>query len=316
MTHSVSVVIPNYNGRELLEENIPSVIKALYLAKAEYEIIIPDDASTDDSIEFINQKYPSIKIIPSQKNGGFSINTNKGIFSATKSLVLLLNTDIKLKEDYLIHLWKYFDKSDTFGVMGSSYSYDGKKILDAAKFPLWKAWQLNSTTNYSPKDILNSKLPTLFLSGANALIDRKKLLALSGFDERYSPFYMEDVDLSVRALRTGWKCYYESQAICYHKLSETISKLNNKSKIKNISRRNKFIFHDTHLEGAKRVLWQVETLSNLLSRWFILDKDYYKSFAEYKHIIEQSQKQNFSKSLETVVKELLAQIKSIPIELF
>jgi len=323
MEHSVSVIIPNYNGKNLLEEYLPSVLAALKHTKADYEIIVSDDASTDDSVKFIRENYPEIIIVESKINQGFSHTINSGIKIARKHLALLLNSDVKLKEDYFEPQWKYFEKPDTFGVMGSIWSEDarpdepfgrGKRLMDAAKYPVWKGGQLRSTINYSLKERKGRDILTLFLSGANALVDRKKLIELQGMDPRYSPFYMEDVDLSVRAWRKGWKCYYEPDAMCYHKLSETISTHNSKKKVSYISKRNKFIFHDTHLEGGKRLLWNIENAFNLLVRWLAMDFSYYKSYFEYKKIKKVST--SYPRMLESVTEEILEASKNTPLELF
>ena len=92
----VCVVIPNYNGRHLLERNLPSVFNALKSANTDFEIIIIDDCSTDDSVAFLIQSYPTIRLIISDQNQGFSATCNKGIVLAEKDLILLLNTDIEL----------------------------------------------------------------------------------------------------------------------------------------------------------------------------------------------------------------------------
>ena len=317
MIHSVSVVIPNYNGLHLLEEYLPSVLAALKHSGADYEIIVSDDASTDDSLEFLKKNYPLIKTTQSESNKGFSHTANRGIQLASKTLVLLLNSDIKLKEDYFSPQWKYFDKPDTFGVMGSIWSEDGTRLMDAAKYPTWKGAQLRSTVNYQFADKRSKGCFTLFLSGANALVDRKKLIQLGGFDERYSPYYMEDVDLSVRAWRNNWKCFYEEESVCYHKFSETISKHNSKSLVKRVSRRNKFIFHDIHLEGSKRATWKTENVLNLLTRWLVLDVDYYRAYSEYKKLIAKTtDKAIFHKTLEEVVNEILSASNSLKKNLF
>ncbi|MDO8991890.1 MAG: glycosyltransferase, partial [Daejeonella sp.] len=114
---SISVVIPNYNGRHLLERNLPSVYEALNNAKTDFEIIITDDCSTDSSVAFIRQNYPLVRLIINDKNQGFSVSCNKGITLAEKDLVLLLNTDIELNKDYFESQFKYFELPDTFGVM-------------------------------------------------------------------------------------------------------------------------------------------------------------------------------------------------------
>ncbi len=311
MNPSVSVIIPNFNGKKLLEENLPSVFEALNFSSHDYEVIIPDDASADDSISFLKEKYPGIIVLSAKKNGGFTVNANRGISRAEKKYTLILNNDVKLKKDYFSNQFRHFEKSGTFGVMGSIYSVD-EKLIDAAKYPKWNGFQINSTLNFSllnaPRDF---QIPTYFLSGANALIDTEKLKMLSGFNEIYSPFYMEDVDLSVRAWRMGWKCYYEPGAICYHSVSDTINKHNPSQKVKIISKRNKFIFHEIHLGKRKKLFWKMKLFFLLPFRWLKLDFNFYQSFWEYFNLMGNAKlsatefmKQQPAKSIEEVVREI------------
>lgn len=314
MSFPVSVVIPNYNGKHLLEEYLPSVFAALKHSGIDSEVIISDDASSDGSLAFIQEKYPAIKTVRSETNRGFSHTANNGIKMAGKKLVLLLNSDVRLQEDYFETQWKYFEDPDTFGVMGSIRSEDGKKLMDAAKYPIWKGGQLRTTVNCRVIPKSDKSCYTLFLSGANALVDREKLLELQGFDTRYSPFYMEDVDLSVRAWRNGWNCFYEKEAVCSHKLSETIATHHKKKKVDLISRRNKFIFHDTHLEGGKRMLWMAENVLNLLFRWISGDMDYYRAYFAYKKTPER--KREYKLSLVQVAGKVSKSFEGLEKELF
>jgi len=136
MKHSISVVIPNYNGKDLLETNLLSVYKALQFSEiSDFEILIPDDASTDSSVNFIKTNYPDIILVENEINKGFAGNTNIGILKSQKDLVLILNSDVKLTDGYFTHLLKYFDKPDTFGVTGRIVGLDSDRIQDSAKYP-------------------------------------------------------------------------------------------------------------------------------------------------------------------------------------
>ena len=97
---SISVVLPNYNGKHLMEMYIPSTIDALNFSKIEYEFIIIDDCSTDHSIAFIEKTYPDIILLKNKRNNGFSFTCNQGIQMATKDLIFLLNSDVKLTPNY------------------------------------------------------------------------------------------------------------------------------------------------------------------------------------------------------------------------
>ena len=228
---SISVVLPNYNGKHLMEMYIPSTIDALNFSKIEYEFIIIDDCSTDHSIAFIEKTYPDIILLKNKRNNGFSFTCNQGIQIATKDLVFLLNSDVKLTPNYFENQLHYFNLESTFGVMGQIMNFDGKKIEDAARMPYYKGAKFKANTFYY---IENSEEPTLtcYLSGANALINRRKLVELNGFNEIYSPFYFEDFDLGLRAWQMGWFLYYEHQSICYHQVSSSTNKMNKSNFVK------------------------------------------------------------------------------------
>ena len=274
--HSISAVIPNYNGRQLLAENLPFLIAALTASGCTYEIIITDDASTDDSVEFILKHYPHVILVQHAANTGFSKNINRGIAAAKMQLVLLLNSDIKLNEDYFLNQLRYFDRPDTFGVMGLVLDERTGAVSESCKYPLPSVFKINHFKNITP-DSSSGKVYTYYLCGANALVDRAKLNELGGFNELYSPFYQEDLDLSLRAWENGWKCYYEGSAICRHAVSSTIKAHSTRQYIKLISTRNKFILHYFHLSGFKLFLWEVTTLLSLSFRWLFAKFYYYKA---------------------------------------
>ena len=127
-------------------------------------------------LSLLKQHFPAVKIIENSQNKGFSPTINKGIFSAQYDYVLLLNSDVLLSEDYFIPLLRYFDKEDTFGVMGRIVGWDDDLIQDAAKYPSFHGAKIKTTGNYYlPEPQKNDWLFSMYLSGANAFVDRKKL---------------------------------------------------------------------------------------------------------------------------------------------
>jgi GT2 family glycosyltransferase len=325
---SISVVIPNYNGQDLLKQNLPHLMSALKQSGMDYEIIISDDASTDNSVAFLKENYPFIYVITSQVNQGFSTTINKGIMTATCDLVLALNSDVQLSPGYFLPQLKYFEAKDTFGVMGRIIGMDNDTIQDGAKYPEKNILSVKSTLNYILKTPdPGIKTPSLFLSGANALVDRKKIQELGGFDEVFSPFYGEDVDLSLRAWRLGWKCYYEHEAICRHPVSATINNYHKKKYVKIISLRNKFIFHSIHLDGWRFYLYQVKIYLQLAFRAVTLQDYFYEAFKMYlkKLISIQKSKSKLNSLLEKypdskgtweVIDNIRAEIKDLDITRF
>ncbi len=274
---TISIVIPNYNGRKLLEENLSSFIAAAERTGAEYEIIIADDASTDDSIGYIVKNYPEIILHRNTVNRGFAPTANAGIKKARMDLVFLANNDITLDGNYFLEQFKYFEVPDTFGVMGRIMNEKNEGQRDGAKFPIltWKG--LKTTVNYIvEEDEGHAWVPTFFLSGANALIDRKKLQEVGGFDGAFAPFYHEDVELSIRAWRLGWKCYYEHASICFHPLSATIQSYYNRRQVRVIANANKIYLHALHLTGIRAFVYTVQIVLRFLLSWIVFDGAFYK----------------------------------------
>ncbi|MDQ7773904.1 MAG: glycosyltransferase [Elusimicrobiales bacterium] len=257
----VSVVIPNYNGASLLAANLPHLFEALAAGAGDYEVIISDNASTDDSVAFLKKNYPGIILIENAVNAGFSVNINRGIARASKPLTFLMSTDIRLEKDYFKPLFAYFSDPEVFGVMGRIIGMDDDDIQDSAKYPAWNGLQVDGSANYLPRS--GGRAPSLFLSGAEAFVDTAKLKAIGGFDEAFTPFYGEDLDLGIRAWRSGWTCWYEHSAVCRHKTSATISSYNKPAAIMAIAARNKLLLHYAHLDLLSLLLWIPTVLGNL-----------------------------------------------------
>ena len=333
MQKSISVVIPNYNGIDLFKINLPPLYKALQKSSINYEIIIVDDASKDNSIDFLRQYYPDIIVIINENNMGFSTTMNRGIYAAKNDLVLSLNSDVVLTEDYFSPLFRYFDDPNTFAVAGKVIGLHDDTIQDTAKYPNCSMGNISGTTNYKIINYLpNTKtigMPSLYTSGANTLYDREKLVFVEGFTELYSPYYGEDLDLSIKAWRMGWRSYYEEKAICRHQTSITIKKYNRPRKIRIITKRNKLIMHFTHLGGREWLIFLGKTIFKLLFSWVKLDFIYYIAFKKFLMMIPQvidlrknmrSKAQGINKDLiplRSVVSEMQKEIQSLgDIELF
>src|SRR5438045_9616797 len=113
MYKGLSVVIPNYNGIDLFPQTLPTVFAALRKIEIPFEVIVPDDCSSDGSINYLKQYFPSVRIIQNEKNSGFSVTANRGIREARHELVFLLNSDVKLEPAYFLDQFRYFDRPDT-----------------------------------------------------------------------------------------------------------------------------------------------------------------------------------------------------------
>lgn len=283
MQKSVSIIIPNYNGKHLLEKYLPSVFTAAENANTQFEIIVIDDGSKDDSISFIKENYANVKLLINDQNRGFSYTCNHGIREAKYELILLLNSDVKLTPDYFEHQWKYFGKPDTFGVMARIMSFDESRIEDAARFLYYGGCRIKANKFYYSENPEDENVYTAYLSGANALVDTQKLKELGGFDEIYSPFSSEDFDLSLRAWQLGWKCYYEHRSFCFHHVSGSTKTQIKSNFIKKIYYRNRYILQGIHLHGLRKVLYPLQQVFTELIPKLLTGKTWvWDSYSDYR----------------------------------
>lgn len=270
MKKSVSVIIPTYNGKELLMKYLPKCERALQKSThiSDYEIIIIDDCSNDNTLAFLNQNYSHIIKLKNDSNSGFSKTINKGIRHSKMELALLLNNDMELPEDYFDKTIPFFNKQEhIFGISTEIRDITGEKVLEGAKIALRKHGMLHY------QDCLNKEnVSTLYLCGGNALIDNQKLKELEGFNELFSPFYFEDFDLSLRAWRKGWTSLYTNQTFCKHCHSTTIFKENRKDDVARIFLRNKVLINYLNNSSLNNIKMFSYLLSKLLLSYIVPTK--------------------------------------------
>jgi GT2 family glycosyltransferase len=299
---SVSIIIPNFNGLNLLDQYLPYAIAAIEEEKVPFEIIVVDDASTDGSVEFLRQNFPEVVVLQSKVNKGFSHTCNKGLKAAKYELSLFLNSDVKLAPSYFKEQWKYFQQEDTFGVMGRMLTPDGKRIEGAAKLPELKGFKLKVNKQYYSTNSKQASTPTIFLSGANSLVVTEKMRELGGFDEIFAPFYSEDLDLGLRAWRVGWKSYYEHKSICYHLGCHTIKSSCKRRKMKSIYFRNRMLLHAIHTEKKDLPLWKIQLfIFEVIPKFLIGNFWILKSFRDYRKYHDEIE--NSRKCLNILMKE-------------
>lgn len=232
---TVSVVIPNYNGVALLAKNLPSVLK---FCKG-CEVIVVDDCSTDGSVKMLEEKFPSVQIIRHEKNHGFSTTVNDGFKRASGELILLLNTDVLLEEDVLERLHHPFSDPDVFGVgcLQKTILSDGKIIEEgngegyfSHGFFLHKKGNLSSSR-------------TLWVFGGAGMFRKIIWENLGGLETLYEPFYWEDIDISYRALKSGYTILFDPLCWVIHtRDSSSIKSFYSPGFIRVISYRNQYVF--------------------------------------------------------------------------
>lgn len=266
----IDVVIPTFNGRELLAANLPVLLAEVGLLSEtsspdnKVNIIVVDDGSNDGTVEFLSEKFPSIKTIARPKQGGFSLAVNDGIAAGKGEFILCLNNDIEVTNNFLPPLFEPFSDPGVFAVTSRLLIPDenrpGQMINESGHAIFFANCRLKQRR--IPSEIIEKitdPAPVSFAPGACVLYRRNILEKLGGFDPVFAPFYWEDVDLSYRALKRGYKILYQPDSTVYHKHSTTINKNFIKEYVDAIFWRNLLILNWKNLTDKK--LWLQHLLS-------------------------------------------------------
>ncbi|MDI6704261.1 MAG: glycosyltransferase family 2 protein [bacterium] len=214
----ISVIIPNWNGMNLLKDCLPSLKNQTY---QDFEIILVDNGSTDSSVEWTRMNYPEVRIIELKENMGFSKAVNCGIKEAKGDLIALLNNDTIADSNWLFELNKalsthqvdfcaskvlFLGKDNLINSCGDSYGVDGRARNIG--------FREKDNGQYREKRLV-------FGASACASIYKRSLFNKIGlFDPDFFLVY-EDVDFSFRAQLAGFKCLYVPEARVYHLYSVT-----------------------------------------------------------------------------------------------
>lgn len=247
----VSIIIPNFNGATLLKKNLPAIQKAAVKYEKHsgnsVQIIIADDASTDDSKRVALTIVPEVLYLEHDVNTGFATNVNRGVKKAMGEIIVLLNTDVTPKEDFLIPLVKHFSEDAVFAVGCLERDHDKKE--QGRGIGKWeKGFLVHSAGDVSKHD-------TLWASGGSSAFRRSTWEDLGGLYEIYSPFYWEDIDVSYRALKSGKQVLFEPESVVMHAHDEGAIKTQFKKRtITATAYRNQFFFVWLNITDAKFLL--------------------------------------------------------------
>ena len=239
---AASVVIPNWNGRDLLERYLPSVIEAM-AGHPRNQIIVVDNGSHDGSAQFVRERFPEITVLALQENQGFGGGSNAGFRAATNDIVLLLNSDMRVDPELLAPLLEGFrGDAKVFAVSAQIFLSDPAKRREETG--LTEGWWQDGALRVGHRDDpdITGLYPCFYGGGGSCAFDRRKFLELGGFDELYAPFYLEDTDLGYLAWKRGWKVLYQPASIVYHEHRGTIGKKFSDAFIQSVLKKNFLLF--------------------------------------------------------------------------
>lgn len=228
----IAVVILNWNGKGLLESYLPSVME--YSSGA--DIYVADNASSDDSVAFVEANYPSIKIIQNSVNGGFAKGYNDALKRVDADVYCLLNSDVEVSPNWLEPIRKAFEELPNASILQPKildlkrrdyFEYAGAAggFIDQLGYPFCRGRIFQSLEKDEGQ--YDGIREIFWATGACMFIKSDVFLELGGFDEDYFA-HQEEVDLCWRAKNSGHKVYYVGASKVYHLGGSTLSNMNPK----------------------------------------------------------------------------------------
>jgi GT2 family glycosyltransferase len=228
----LAVVILNWNGKKLLEKFLPSVV----LYSDEADIYVTDNASTDDSIAFVSDNYPSIKIIQNKENGGYAKGYNDALKHVDADVFCLLNSDVEVTKDWLKPIIRTFQDAPNTAIIQPKlldfnrrdyFEYAGAAggFIDKFGYPYCRGRIFNSIEQDTGQ--YNDITDIFWASGACLFVRSKTFNQLGGFDARFFA-HMEEIDLCWRAKNSGYSIKYVGESEVYHVGGATLQNSNPK----------------------------------------------------------------------------------------
>ncbi|MBA7570649.1 hypothetical protein ES708_12402 [subsurface metagenome] len=220
--YKIAIVILNWNGREFLERFLPGVVR--HSSSPGVKIIVADNGSSDDSVEFIRNKYKKVEIIELDKNYGFAGGYNKAFEKINSEYYILLNSDVEVSENWIEPIIKKMDNDPVVAAAmpkilsyheRSQFEYAGAAggFIDKWGYPFCRGRILN---NIEPdNNQYNDSIEIFWASGACLFIKSKIFHDAGGFDDDFFA-HMEEIDLCWRIKNLGYKIYCYPCSQVYH----------------------------------------------------------------------------------------------------
>jgi O-antigen biosynthesis protein len=214
-----SIIVLNWDGRHLLEESLPPLLRAVSKTGQSHEILVVDNGSSDGSPDWLAERFPSVRVLALDRNYGFGEGNNRGVRAARHDLVVLVNNDMIVEEDFLDPLLEPFSDPAVFAASSQVFFPADRRREETGNT---RGYLSRGYLNLSHEDVhpyhsTRRFLPVLWAGGGSSAFDRARFLALGGFSEIFSPCYFEDTDLSYRAWRRGWKVLLAAESRVLHK---------------------------------------------------------------------------------------------------
>jgi len=229
------------------------------------EIVVSDDASVDDTVEWLREHFPAVRCDTAKLRRGFAPTVNRGVHAAKFSWVYVLNNDVALEPNTLCPLIAHFDDPRVFAVSGQTYDFATGKLYGGGQWGEFRRGFLGVHERYFVREAEagfgamgfspdpspdHSPYLSLWGSGGSTLYDREKYWAIGGFEELFAPYGWEDVEICVKAWKQGFATHYEPRSAIWHQFSSTIGPRFGRRRVRAVYERNRLWMHWMHLDTA------------------------------------------------------------------
>ncbi|HEU4472998.1 MAG TPA: glycosyltransferase family 2 protein [Flavisolibacter sp.] len=249
---SVAIVILNWNGRSYLEKFLPSITATVY---SNLSIVVADNASTDDSVDFLRRTYPNVQLVLLKRNHGFAGGYNEALRQVKSDYYVLLNSDVEVKPDWLEPIIQLLEKEPGYGACQPKIlSWHNKELFEYAgaaggwidlygyPFSRGRVFEICE----QDRGQFDRTEPIFWASGAAMVIRSEAFHAMEGFDD-YLFAHQEEIDLCWRLQLSGYRICCCPQSVVYHVGGGTLPKGN--------SRKTFLNFRNNQILLAKNLHW-------------------------------------------------------------
>lgn len=256
-----SVIVLSWNGMEYLGDCLNAVLSQEY---PDCEIIVVDNGSSDGSADFVEQRYPQVRLIRNERNLGFAGGCNVGLRAATGDMLILLNQDTRVCAGWLRALGEALE-DPKIGVAGCKILYpDGETVQHAGG---WIEWPLGSAHHYrcgeQDDDELEEPRQVEYVTGAAMAVRRDVVETVGYLDEEFWPGYFEDADFCVRAEKAGFEVWFAPEAVLTH--------------VESASHTDEAWMWEAHHRGRMRFVLKHTPPDELLTRFVPAEEDHQRS---------------------------------------
>ncbi len=264
-----TILIANWNGRDLLEQNLGSVVEAARFALGNHRVVLVDNASTDDSVTFVTSRYPGVEVLPLKENGGIGAAYNAGAGLAQTPVIVCLAADIRVRKDFLDPILAPFGAEDTFAVAPKRLYPEGKvEVEELLCFFNQSGFfeQIQPGMGQPDTGRVTSVRPTWYAPLAAAAFRLDTFVNLGGFDPIFSPAaFWGEHDLSYRAWKRGFSVLYQPASMVTHTFGDQLRRRFTTRELDLMNRVGRLILMSANLTDLDLLKFYVDRVAELVA---------------------------------------------------